>query len=59
MKLTRDQVFHIVGIALVDPRTVHSIYAGKLSKPVVRERVVDAAKKLKLPLPPAVKAVQK
>lgn len=59
MKLSREQVLKIAGTAIVDARTVKSVYEGRLSKPVVRDRIVEAAKKLKLPAPPAVKPVQK
>ena len=39
----------LAGAASCDPRTVERIYDGKASKGIVCERVVAAAKKLKLP----------
>ncbi len=51
MKLTRQQIFAIAGEAQVDPRTVAKIYEGKPSKmKLVRERVMAAAKRLKMPV---------
>jgi hypothetical protein len=52
MKLTTKQVLLLAAEASADPRTVKSIYAGKKSQALVRERVGMAAKKLKMPAPP-------
>lgn len=52
MKLTEQQVRQVAAEAMVDPRTVSKIYAGAKSKAMVRERVVSAAKKLRVPAPP-------
>jgi hypothetical protein len=37
--------------AMADPRTVKKIYDGKVSQELVRERVLDAARRLKFPIP--------
>ena len=52
MKLTTKQIRQIAAEAMADHRTVARIYEGKKSHDLVRERVVEAAKKLKLPAPP-------
>ena len=52
MALTRHEVLKIAAEAQVDPRTVEKIYEGRASKGLVRERVIVAAKKLKLVAPP-------
>lgn len=51
MKLTRQQVLTLAGEAGCDPRTVERIYDGQASKKLVTERVIAAAKKLKIALP--------
>lgn len=52
MKLTTKQVMQIAAEASTDPRTVTKIYEGGKSRKLVRERVVEAAKKLKMPNAP-------
>jgi hypothetical protein len=52
MKLTRAQVLQLAAEAQVDPRTIINLYEGGSSKALVRERVVAAAKKLKMPTVP-------
>lgn len=51
MLSTREQLL-ISAECLVDVRTIERIYDGKTSKKNTRERVAEAAKKLKLPAPP-------
>lgn len=53
VKLSRKDVFAIAIEAIVDPRTVTSIYEGKPSRGLVRGRVEAAAKKLRLAPPPS------
>ncbi len=53
--ITRKDILAIAGEAQCDPRTVASIYAGEKSKTLVRERVVEAAKRLKIAVPPTEK----
>ncbi len=50
--ITDKQKMQIAAEASCDPRTVASIYAGKNSKGLVRGRVEEAAKKLKIASPP-------
>ena len=50
--LTDKQKMQIAAEASCDPRTVASIYEGRRSKGLVRFRVVEAAKKLKIARPP-------
>jgi len=54
MKLTREQILHLAGVASADPRTVERLYEGERTQRLVRERIEAAAKKLKLPKPPEV-----
>lgn len=51
--LTEQATRKLAAEAMVDPRTVAKIYDGQVSKPLIRERVVEAAKRLKMPAPPA------
>jgi hypothetical protein len=51
MKLTRQQVLALAGEAGCDPRTVERVYEGKGTKKLVRARIEEAAKKLKIELP--------
>lgn len=54
MKVTTQQVFQIAAEAMTDKRTVMKIYEGKpVRGDLLRARVEAAAKKLKLPGPPA------
>jgi hypothetical protein len=53
MTLSRQQVMAIAAEACCDVRTVERIYDGKPSKKLVTERVVAAAKKLKIAAPPS------
>ena len=50
--ITVQQIRRIAAEAMVDHRTVTRVYSGLLTRPLVRERVVTAAKKLKMPAPP-------
>lgn len=50
MKITREQALRIAAEAQVDPRTVIAISEGKKSKAIVLERVLVAAKKLRIRL---------
>jgi len=54
MSLTRKQVRQLAAEAEVDYRTVEKIYrdVGRRGWGTVRDRVVAAAKKLKVELPP-------
>jgi hypothetical protein len=54
MQLTVAQVLKLAAEAQADPRTIRKIYSSGVTKLVVYERVIDAAKRLKLPLPPPV-----
>jgi DNA-binding NarL/FixJ family response regulator len=49
--ITRKETMQIATEAQVDPRTVTRIYSGATSKLSVYERVVAAAKKLKITIP--------
>ena len=52
LKLTTQQKLQIAAEAMADPRTISRIYTGKPTLKMVRERIITAAKKLGLPLPP-------
>jgi DNA-binding LacI/PurR family transcriptional regulator len=53
MTLETSDKLKIAAEAMVDPRTVVRVYDGQPSeKKLVRERIIRAAKKLNLPLPP-------
>lgn len=53
LKINRAQRLQIVGATLCDERSVAAVYNGSPSRSTTHGRVVDAARRLKLPLPPA------
>jgi len=46
--MTREQVLQIAGAAQCDPRTVEAYYKGKNVRPLLKDRIDAAAKKLKI-----------
>jgi DNA-binding LacI/PurR family transcriptional regulator len=53
---SRKDILRIAAEASVDPRTVRSTYDGsKPTRELTLARITEAAKKLKLPAPPATK----
>lgn len=53
--ISRRDAMRIAAEASVDVRTVTSAYAGKELRTLTRERIVEAARKLKIELPPGEK----
>lgn len=46
--MTREQVMQIAGSAQCDPRTVEAYYRGDKVRPLLKDRIEAAAKKLKI-----------
>lgn len=46
--MTREQVFRIAGAAQCDPRTVETYASGGKVRPLLRERIEAAMKRLKI-----------
>ena len=55
MQITSAQCYKIAAETGVDPRTIERVYDGRPARRVSRERVLRAARKLRLPLPPLAK----
>lgn len=54
MQITAKQKYLLCAETNMDPRTVERVYQGEVTKGASRERVAEAAKRLKIPQPPKV-----
>jgi DNA-binding LacI/PurR family transcriptional regulator len=59
MMPSRKDILLIAAEASVDPRTVRTVYDNKPTRELTLARINAAAKKLKLPLPPAPKGSER
>jgi hypothetical protein len=50
--LSRVDRLRLAAEALVDERSISAVYSGRTVRSMTRERIVQAARRLSLPLPP-------
>ena len=53
IQITRAERFRLVAESMCDERSVAAVYNGNPVRSVTHERIAVAAKRLKLPAPPA------